>query len=534
MRLQPLIILLFCLATISFSKTVWEYQLDAPSSTNGVSFSTGILIGSQDGFVHLLSAQNGKPIWKRYIGPSLLTPLVLGDETAIFTQNGKIMVLRSDGSIRFNSMLPASILYGVTADGDILYATTNAGVFKILRAGNISKIYAENNTFTEPIIFNHNIVFGKGNELMMINQNGGITWRTQVGTVWKRPVAGANTIYVGTTDREIVAVSNGGNILWRTVLEGYAATPIISQGNVWVATTDWSVHRVNGITDEKYATPHGDFVNTPPVTLKLTGQEGIVFGGKYQVIMFNQEGLPVFSYPIRGTVVGLGTRLQNMLIVGDSTGKVLLIEVDKGCSIITPHGQTVIGKEEQKIEVAAFSKTADIASVEVRVNEGEWKSLEEKDGIYFTFIPNTLFEDFSDTIECRTTDSQGTQGNAYGQIEIYKDPSIPIQKMRMNLDGNLIENKEIILSVSDDRGKALEHVTITVNGVNAKTVDGSLKLSLQKGEYTLKAEKEGYSPITSKITIKSADEGNGSLLPIIVIGIAIVAGLILFLRRPKK
>ena len=224
-KLGLFIFLLFLLfVSSSFANVVWVYNANDGINTKPIINGNYTITTSRDGILHVVSLANGQSVWEKDVGDGILQPILFDGDVVTATNHGVITRLKRSGNIAWqvdlNKTKKVSLAYGMTTaevNGTELYVTTDKGIFSIERSGNISLFFNGTNKlpYTQPTAFNNNVIFGAGDELIVVKNNS-ILWRNEVANFWSKPYVDNNKIYIGALDNALYAFDLAtGKQVWR-------------------------------------------------------------------------------------------------------------------------------------------------------------------------------------------------------------------------------------------------------------------------------------------------------------------------------
>ena len=525
-----IIILLLLLVTVSFAEIAWQYDAGDGITVKPIVSGNTIFIATQDGNVHAISA-SGKLVWKRQVGKYVLQPFMIDNTIVAANNNGTITKIEKDGSINSQISLVAfnpgvKVVYGIDSYQGKIYLTTNVGVLAI-QNNNVTTFFntSDARVYTAPTVAGTKIIFGAGNELVVMNLNKQVIWRKNVGDLWdSKPVLENSIVYVGATDNFVYAFDAGnGDLKWKYRTDGWiASSPTVKDGVLYVGSEDGHVYALDALNGNlKWNAKTDQAVRTTPLVMNFGGKDALIVGstdGKLYAID-RQNGKIVWKF-VAGDWVASPIAIKNNVIVGSKNNLLYSIKTERGCTINEPEDKTTVGQKEIKL-VGSVVSNADNAGVSVRVNEGEWKTTNVNGEDWQLKIDPNGMKIGPNKIFCKTSDDRGEESEPYYSMTLLKSSNVSKSKMIISAPKTSKINEQFIIFVNDgDDNSPIEDFTIKYGG-KEQTATGNVTLNISTaGRLNIVVSKTGFDNATVDVEIK----GPGSLADM---ALPAVVGLIL-------
>lgn len=506
--MKRLLVFLF-LVSLSFSSLVWEFNTDGPVSVKPVIFQNMVVAVSDDGYMYALDPLSGARRWSAVVGDDPLDLFVFDNALVSSTTSGDVVKIDKAGKVVWRKDLNVTPLnvtraYGASANQNNIYVSTNNGIFKLSKDGNISKLisYEDDVIMTAPAAQTGYIIFGKDSELTKMSETGQVQWRADigVGTFWaSRPVVSGASVYIGALDNKMYSyvVSNGLK-LWEYKTRNWVMSSAAADGNnAYFGSNDGNVYAVDNNGRLTWKAPTQLAVKTQPESGYMGGIEVIFVGGSDRnIYAISKDGGDVLWKGPSAGAVGSPLFYMNEVIVGSMDGNIYSYSTERACSITNPLEGDLAGLKEVVVSGNYVSESGD-AQVWVGINNMEWQPATETrdvDWIYY-LDPSASFSTGLNSISCRVVDANGQEsGPTFTSVAVNHDPNIPLSDLVVTLSPSIIEGQQFSFHVNDgDDGSPVERFTWSLNGGEPK--DGSKTVNMtipSEGRYTLTVEKIGF------------------------------------------
>src|SRR3989338_916577 len=526
--LTAFILILFISA--AFAEVEWEYHADAGISLKPIVSGNKIFIASQDGILHAVSLNTGKMLWKRAIGKFVLQPILFQSNIIVANNNGTIAKIKQDGTVESQLNIPSinskvTTIYGIDSATNKIYLTTDGGVFT-LEENNVSSFFnaTSSKTYTSPTVSGSKIVFGAGDELIVLNTNKQVAWRKKVAEFWtSKPIVDGSVIYIGALDNAIYAFDlDDGNLLWRYETDGWvASTPYIEGSTVYVGSNDGYVYAIsNGYLQWKAKTDQA--VQTMPISGSFAGRDALFVGssdGKLYAVEKN-TGKILWRF-LAGDWVASPAISVDKIIVGSRNGIVYSIKTERGCTINEPEEKSTVGQKEVRLKGIALSNSGS-PSVSVRIgNDGPWKSASVSGDEWKLKLDPSEMRAGPNRIFCKVSDAGGEESEPYYSTILLKNPSIPKSKLIVTAPKSVNANKLFVISVNDgDDNSPVEEFKIIYEG-KEEIATGNITLNITKeGKFSGNITKTGFEDTSVQLDIKVPN-------PLVDMAVPTIGGLLL-------
>ncbi len=287
------------------------YRTGGPiASSPAIDASGHAVIGSKDGFLYAIAAEDGpddpdadggpsyppaKVVFRLAVGPVASSPVIGGDGTIyVGTTEGKLVAVPKAGS---------AIAWS---------ATTNDTFGSSPALGQDGTIY----------------VGSTDGKLYAFTPDGATKWSLDLGSpVHGSPaVGGDGSVYIGTSDGKLHAVGAAGAKRWSYATGGpIAGTPAVHAGAVYVGSDDDKLHAVSTAD----GTPRWTYATSGAVATPLIGSDGTIYVGAAdgRVYAITPKGTLFFAVNVRGKV-------KSAPAIGP--GPALYVTTDNALVVVSP------------------------------------------------------------------------------------------------------------------------------------------------------------------------------------------------------
>ena len=248
---------------------------------------------SLTGEVIAFAVGNGRVIWKRTIGPSESSPLVVRASVYVGDWDGRVWALRRrTGKVRWVTKLRAQVKSGVAISGSRLYVGDYSGHLYALSAqsGRIvwqamaqPRFGSTGNFYATPALAYGRVYVGAtdGKMYSFGASTGKLRWSQSTGGyVYSSPAVWRGRIYVGSYSQRFFCMDAAtGNIVWQFQADGpISGSPTVIAGRVYFATLKGTTYGLDARTGTQVWTyPDGRYspVVADAERLYLTGNARI-------------------------------------------------------------------------------------------------------------------------------------------------------------------------------------------------------------------------------------------------------------------
>jgi outer membrane protein assembly factor BamB len=248
---------------------------------------------SLTGQVIAFTVGDGRVIWKRTIGPSESSPLVVGATIFVGDWNGRVWALRRlTGKPRWVTKLRAQVKGGVAFSANRLYIgdysghlySLNATTGRIKWQAKVQPRLGSTGTFyaTPALAYGRVYIGATDGKMYSFGANSGkLRWSQSTGGyVYSSPAVWRDRVYIGSYSKRFFCMDAAtGNILWQFKANGpISGSPTIIAGRVYFATLKGTTYALDARTgDQLWTYPDGKY--SPVVAdadrLYLTGNARI-------------------------------------------------------------------------------------------------------------------------------------------------------------------------------------------------------------------------------------------------------------------
>lgn len=519
--------LLLLLISFSYASLLWQYSTDGPVSLKPVVFSGTIVIASDDGKVYAIDPNTGLKKWQATVGKKPTDITIFDNGVVVSTTTSKVVKISSTGTILWTRNINSSYIYGMSANQKEIFLTTNNGVFLIDKTNVTKRLVNFTDSITGPPTAGPDfVVYGNGNEIRRLNENGITLWKTKLdqGTFWtSRPVIENGVAYIGALDNQMHAyVVNNGLEVWQMRTKNWVmSTPAFSDGILYFGSNDGRIYALDaGSGNVRWETTTHLAIQTR-LESGTMGGEGVVFVGSTDKSIYavsKDEGQILWT-GVAGGVVGDPLFYQNMIIFGSGDGQISAYSTERACSITSPHEADLVGLKELVVEGRYVSEATNV-KIMLNINEGGWVDTNiSQDGWVYYIDPKKQLHTGLNTISCKVVDSNGEeQGPVYTTIAINHDPNIKLSSFVITVSPNVVEGVPFSIFVNDgEDGTPVNRFNLTVDG---KSYLGDKNVTVtvaSAGESKATVKKIGFNDGMVNVNV------NSSGVSPLVIGIAAIA-----------
>ncbi|MGZ4399467.1 MAG: outer membrane protein assembly factor BamB family protein [Gaiellaceae bacterium] len=249
----------------STGKLVWKRPAGrctaaSPAISEGVVFMTYLNRppcnargGRLDGEVVAFAARHGRVLWRRRIGPSESSPLVVGRRLYVGDWNGKVWALdRRDGHVLWSFQAGGAIKGAIAVTGRRLYAGSYDHYLYALdalkgrmiwRSGSQQRLGNPGTFYSTPALAYGRVYIGSTDGKMYSYgaTSGRLIWSQSTGGyVYSSPAVWNDRVFAGSYGHDFYAFDAAtGRVLWRFTANGrISGSPTVIDGVVYFATLD--------------------------------------------------------------------------------------------------------------------------------------------------------------------------------------------------------------------------------------------------------------------------------------------------------
>ena len=248
---------------------------------------------SLTGEVIAFGVGTGNVLWRRTIGPSESSPVVVGATIFVGDWNGRVWALRHrSGKPRWVTRLHAQVKSGVAISGNRLYVgdysghlySLNASSGRIVWQANVQpRLGSSGNFYATPALAYGRVYVGAtdGKMYSFGAESGKLRWSQSTGGyVYSSPAVWRDRVYVGSYSHRFFCLDAAtGAILWQFQANGpISGSPTVVAGRVYFATLKGTTYALDARTGAQLWTfPDGKYspVVADSERLYLTGNARI-------------------------------------------------------------------------------------------------------------------------------------------------------------------------------------------------------------------------------------------------------------------
>ena len=536
MKKALLLLALISLSCISYASLIWQFSTDGPVSAKPLVYQGMAVVLSDDGNAYALDAATGAKKWQVEVGRTPNDALIFDNAVVVSASNGKVVKIGAAGNkvweLNLNTTAHnVSRVYGASANQNYIFVTADNGVYEVNRDGAVLlKLAAYSDSIlTAPAAGTGYVVYGKGKDLIKLNERGDVQWTTALpsGSFWlSRPVIEGNAIYVGALDGRMHAFSTGnGDEMWvGTTGSWVLGTPLVDGGAVYFGSDDAKVYAVDiGSGESRWAAQMQLAVKTEPEPGTMGGKSVIFAGGSDgSIYAIETDKGEIVWKGSAGGAVGSPLFHQNSVIFGSADGKVYAYSSESACSITNPYEADIIGLKEVAV-TGKYVSSADTDAVYVRINGGDWAPAEtgEVDWVYYV-DPQSVLNPGLNIISCKVGDETS---DVYTGVAVNQDPQIPLSDLMITVSPGIVEKKQFTVFVNDgDDGSPVDRFMLTFQG---KGYNGSKNVTLtasDAGTFQVVVKKAGFNDAGVNVVVNAS-----GMNPVYLVGGILLILAILYL-----
>ena len=531
-RLSIFFIFAFLVFPVAASQ-VWFAQTNGPVSAKPVFFEDKMVVGSQDGSVYLLYYSSGNLFQRTDLGQPVTSVKVAGNGMLIASSKSSLFIM--DKSLNVVRTINETLIYGFEA-GDAIYISTDRGMAAFSYEGQQLWLYQQKQaTFTSPTLDNGRLVVGMGDKLAVFGTDGNLLSSTQLSQMWKsRPVISGETAFVGANDGRMYAVDlASGKIKWSYSTGGWIMSdPLYDAGSIYFGSNDgnlYSLSATSGSLIWKFKTPEA--IQGALESVLIGARKAVMSGSNDNRVYFfdARNGSQIVTYSAKGWVRSPAFK-DNMLFFGSYDGGVYAYVADRGCTIDQPISGQSVAYSVFNVSGTVFTRYTS-PRLFLRINNESWLQTQVSGNSWSYAIDPSDYEFGGMLLECKISDSAGTEQYGFTRTIIFRDSSISKFSMRVVVPAYVGEGDKIIVAAYDESGQPLNSFTVSMGNKSFTSANGTASFRLQSaGSYSIIVKKPGYADVPAIISISPNYMGYA---PYIVLGILIIgiAGYFLIYKR---
>jgi outer membrane protein assembly factor BamB len=524
------------LVSLSFSSLIWQTGAGGEVVTKPVVFGGNVVVGALDGDVYSLDPSAGTISWRATLGTDFVDFTLFDGGLIAATTGGDIAKIKTDGSKQWEislSGLNVTYIYGIDSNSKNIYVSASNGIYEVSKGGTPTLLYEieEGTTLTPPKAGEGYLLFGAGNKLIKIDDDGRKQWEREIDNhnFWlSRPVAGDASVFVGALDNRLhVYHLTGGYERWNYLTDGWIlSTPLFDGSTVYFGSNDGYVYAVDANSGGlRWKTELPLAVVSEPEKGLMGGVESVFVGctdGSIYALDAG-DGNIIWKGSAAG-MVGSPLYYNKQIIFGSADALVYAYTTERACSIESPKEGEYVGRKEVVIRGRSVSE-AGSQTVQVDINDFGWTSTTtESDGSWELITdPSQDLVEGLNTISCRVVDSAGEEtGTSFTTVSIVRDSTIPLDDFVVTQSTDTpIEGTPFTIYVnSKSDGSPVDRFELAIDG-EAYTGDRNVSVTLAEGTYSATVSKIGYNDKGFTVNVQSAG------IPMWQIAVVVVLVLVL-------
>jgi pilus assembly protein CpaF len=217
-----------CYCLELFGHKVWSFQTNGSIRSTARLAHDHVWFGSDDGFIYVTTAQDGKFAWRYDIAAPVRTcPFVTDQRCIVGADNGELVGLELAGNRIWGFNTDSRITASPFVNGGICYVGTSDGYLYAVEANNgflAWRYRAGGAIFASPVVANGLLYFASSNKTVyaLDATNSRERWKFSTeGAVVAAPVVHDGALYIGSTDGRFYCLdARTGQERWRSQTNG--------------------------------------------------------------------------------------------------------------------------------------------------------------------------------------------------------------------------------------------------------------------------------------------------------------------------
>jgi len=289
----------------------WSYTTGDWVDSSPVVADCKVYVGSRDGNLYCLNAENGNLIWNYTTSYNVYSsPVVADGKVYVGSDDGNLYCLNAeDGSFIWSYPTSGGVYSSpVVADGRVYVGSLGDNLY-CLNAEDGSFIWSyptSGDVSSSPVVADGRVYVGSYDDnLYCLNaEDGSFIWSYPTsGNVHSSPVVADGRVYVGSSDDNLYCLNaEDGSFIWSYPTYGdVSSSPVVADGRVYVGSYDDNLYCLNAEDGSFiWSITTGDVVRSSPVVADGKVYVGSDDGNLY--CLNAENGGFIWSYPTSGGV----------------------------------------------------------------------------------------------------------------------------------------------------------------------------------------------------------------------------------------
>jgi outer membrane protein assembly factor BamB len=384
-------------------------------------------------------------IWKYKVGSSdISSPIV--DAGALYVgsdDNNLYAIDIMTGNLKWRYTANGKIFTPTAIDGNVFFPSADNFIYALDSDGNLKWKYKTGSSSASPPVIYNDILYGGCDRYICAIYviNGSLKWKYATNSlIESAPAIAQGMIYFGSNDNNIYAIDKNKNLKWQYKTGGkVSSSPSVVNGILYIGSNDNNIYALDSGTGElKWSKKTGDWIKSSAAVFGNSVYIGSDDNALYDLNIDN--GDIIWTFRINGGVDLPPIVTRDIVYTGSEDGTIYALDATKG----TPIEKYVVGG---KIISLALSDNMLFST--------------SKDGYVYAF----------GMVSTTTTNMPATTMPATTTIIPFEIKINPIPDV-------VVSDK---LTISGTAQSPNDILVVTVNGLNAGTINWSATLTLSNG-----------------------------------------------------
>ena len=388
------------LSTIpNYPHVAWKTHLNAKVlSSPAVMYDGKVFVGSMDGKVYCLDADDGGIVWQFLTGGSVRSsPVVVDNGVFVGSTDAKVYCLNtSDGKRIWSYLTGGSVFSSPVVVEDRVFVGSNDGYLYCLNATDGDEVWSYHTgcfVFSSPAVADDRVFVGSGdNNVYCLNAtDGDEVWRyTTSGVMFSSPAVLDDKVFIGSSDGNVYCLNAAdGDEIWRCATFGaMLSSPSVCEDSVFVVSAGGIMHRLNA-TD-------GDMIWTAdigPVSYSSPAvADGKLVVGTLDSRMYclnTSDGDLVWHYVMGGDVYSSPAVFNGSVFVGCDDGRLYCFGSVDGLPILIEnvYAQPEVQEAGGNVNLLCSVYGEDVDVVKVNITRPDGTSM----NVSMNLLPDTMY-----------------------------------------------------------------------------------------------------------------------------------------------
>ena len=267
-----------------------------------------LVFGNGEGYIYCLDKNNGKEIWRTYIGGSIYAPVVVkNNHLYVGSKNTNFYKLNMKGELIWKFKTGGTVTGATSYKNGLLFVSADNYIYSVDENGNLNwKFKTGDEVFVDPTVHNERIYFGASDEYFYcLDLEGNLVWKFKTGgeilTFDGLDVVDGK-IYFGSADQYIYCLNLNGKLVWKKRTGDIVfSTPRIKNNRLYIAGRDGKFYCLDKDTKDTIWTYRYD---APSDMTPVLVNDLIVFASyapQKKIYALNQNGKKIWEFKAKET-----------------------------------------------------------------------------------------------------------------------------------------------------------------------------------------------------------------------------------------